>query len=166
MQRYDETNIIFETMHGSRLYGLHSPDSDWDVFQVVRTGHKTRQFKTETARERYDIVQVPLDIFLRGIDSGIPQHIEALFSRRKYWHDELYRPMIDNLRPNIPNAHITFARTIKKFKLSNNPKKVKAALRLELQLEALLRDGYFNPELTKDQKRQLTLNFEIFGADK
>ena len=61
------SDLVFETVHGSRLYGLAHGDSDHDVFRVTTsTRSRARHFK----RGAEDICEVGISIFLERAQSG------------------------------------------------------------------------------------------------
>ena len=87
--------VIFETIHGSHLYGLNHAGSDVDLLSVY-------DFKRPKASHKItnelDHVRIGVFRFLDLAYSGAHQSVEALFSPYKEWTDERWRSMLENVR--------------------------------------------------------------------
>lgn len=142
--------VLFRTVHGSRLYGLHHAGSDYDYYTVVS--------KVKTARAKYakqsivdgvDSVVVDFGTWIGQCQLGVPQALEAMFS------DQI---IIDKIGPFRHNFYVgtqcwdRYLRTIKSFALDeeNSFKKKRHALRLACNFQDLRRWGRFNPQLVMD----------------
>lgn len=152
---------ILETIHGSRLYGLHDKNSDYDYYKVIDNSGYTTQNITDSE----DTVYVTLNDFLRHVANGVPQALEALWSPYVVL-DPNYSPMIDNLRPSIIKSVQTYRRAINNFSLSyggrtkvhydrqsdRTKRKFKIhAMRLTLNLDTLVSQGKFDPTLSQGE---------------
>lgn len=135
-------NLIFETIHGSHLYNLAHEGSDRDMYYVFSDSRRARQ----SVHGDDDVVRVGWDDFLDKALSGSHQSLEALFSPVKVWHDERYRPYIENIIVPAGPVRGKYMRTIKKFAYSDF-KRRRHALRLALNLQELTVHGRFNPQL-------------------
>lgn len=139
--------ILFKTIHGSHLYGLSTPSSDTDYYVVV--SGKNRNLNRQTIVDGIDTNVVCFDSFLRLATKGVPQALEAMFSRE---------PEIDHigfLRSSFfatgPTVRDTYRRTIKNFWKGTDLKRKRHALRLCLNYSQLQRTGQFNPRLSENE---------------
>ena len=145
--------LLLSTIHGSRLYGMAKPDSDYDWFEIY--GFQKGRAKQRIAGSD-DRTKAPYDRFMRYCEKGVPQYLEAMFSdmadydnmpfdRKQYYH------------PGMINVRDTYFRTIKSFWLSgtenNDLKRKRHAMRLTLNLREMHGDGNgrFNPTMTPAQ---------------
>lgn len=141
---------LYVTRHGSRLYGLSNPNSDYDYYCVVSEKVRAKQVMFG----EFDVTTVGYSTFLDYCAKGSPQALEAMFSdhaefdnmpfdRRLYYH------------PGMTNVRHTYFRTIKAFwhegQEQNNFKMKRHAMRLTLNLRELHERGRFNPTLTPAQ---------------
>ena len=152
--------LLFSTVHGSRLYGLHHADSDYDRFEVYGW-IKTRGRQTMYARE--DVTKTSFDRFMRYCDKGVPQYLEAIFSKMA---TEDHIPYIrENYYPNMVNVRDTYMRTIKAFWAegteTGSMKRRRHAARLRLNLIAMEETGRFNPTLTEAQRHLVTMQANV-----
>lgn len=136
--------IIFETVHGSHLYGLNHAKSDYDIFRVVLADTPK---SVHTFDGAYDYVEVGLSLFLNRAVSGSHQSVEALFSHEKAWGDTSYQPMLENVFVGGPEVFAKYERTITSFSYGDF-KRRRHACRLALNLSGLRREQRFNPRLT------------------
>lgn len=138
-------DVLFKTIHGSKLYGLSHENSDDDFYTVIP--------KVKTAKARYskhkivgqeDSVVVDFGTWLEQCRKGVPQALEAMFSQM---------PIVDNiseLRSGFrvgTEVYDTYLRTIKSFALQDEFKMKRHALRLALNLRSIRKEGRFNPTL-------------------
>jgi hypothetical protein len=153
--------VIFSTIHGSRLYGMSTPDSDEDIFMVTdsRSAKARHSVNQETG---YDQCLVGLDTFLRRIFEGSHQSVEALFSPYKVWHSrpEL-KDYLESMRINGPEVYAKYERTIKRFCFGDFKRRRHAA-RLALNLADLRAYGKFNPVMSPTQIRYAGLAAERY----
>lgn len=140
--------LLLSTPHGSRLYGLHHANSDFDRFEVY--GYDKFKPKQKIVGSD-DVVKASLDKFLIYCEKGVPQYLEAMFSQQA---------TVDNMEgiretyvPNMTNVRATYKRTIKSFWLAgveeDDFKRRRHAWRLWFNLQDLEEDGRFNPTLNE-----------------
>ena len=147
--------LLFSTVHGSRLYGLAHAESDFDRFEVYGW-IKSRGRQKMYGRE--DVTKTSFDRFMRYCDKGVPQYLEAMFSEMA---TEDHIPYIrKNYHVNMTNVRDIYARTIKAFWMrgeeETSMKMRRHALRLLENLHSMESTGRFNPTLTEAQAASLT----------
>jgi hypothetical protein len=144
-------DVLFKTVHGSRLYGLSHDGSDEDFYTVV-SKVKTNKAKYSTHKIVGDTDSVVVDMgtWLRYCEMGVPQALEAMFSNMA---------VVDHLAPLRAQYHVgtevyaRYLRTIKSFALNDDPDEYKAmkkrrhAVRLALNMNEMRERGRFNPTL-------------------
>lgn len=152
--------LLMQTPHGSRLYGLAHANSDNDTFEVW-AGRRTRQ----TVQGSEDVLRVSYDDFLKGVAKGVPQFLEALYSPYKTVDrlDHL------DLHPSYWTAVNTYLRTIKSFWLSvglgpEGFKKRRHSARLAWNLQEFMERGRFNPVLD-DEGREWCEQYALGALD-
>lgn len=159
-----ERQVLFKTVHGSRLYGLAHENSDEDFYTVVSKQpvdtRWNRQTKARYAKQKItgdtDSMIIDLGTWLEQCRSGVPQALEAMFSDQVVGEDR-----IASLRYNYragTGVFERYLRTIKSFALAEDEtiKKRRHALRLALNLNDMARTGRFNPTLTKEDADYIT----------
>lgn len=154
--------VLFKTVHGSRLYGLAHAGSDEDFYTVV-TKKEANKFGKQT-KARYakqtiigdeDSMVVDFGTWVEMCKSGVPQALEAMFS------DMVLEDRIEDFRRGFrvgTEVYARYYRTIKSFALAEDDsfKKRRHALRLALNLNELGRTGRFNPTLSEADARYIT----------
>lgn len=160
------TDTIFSTVHGSRLYGLETETSDYDMFTV--TTSTTRKARQRVSLSGVDSVTVGLDTFIRRCNEGSHQSVEALFSPLKIWgmneSARMWRHYLEGMRITSPDAYAKYERTIKSFCFGNF-KLRRHAGRLALNLADLRVEGKFNPMLSPASKRYIGLAAERYTGE-
>lgn len=142
-------DIIFSTIHGSRLYGLDRPGSDIDTFTVLDNESKL----DHNLESPFDCTAVGIKRFLELCQSGSHQSLEALFSPVKIWHPQEWRkwkPYLDSLHIGGSEVFEKYERTIKKF-CYGDLKQRRHAVRLAFNLKEMRETGRFNPRLSESQ---------------
>lgn len=151
----EKDTVLFKTIHGSRLYGLAHANSDEDYYVVTPT---TRTKKALNAKHRMegvlDTVTTDFASFSRMAQLGVPQALEAMFSKKSTSpFFESYRSGWFASDPEVVDRYI---RTIHAFSMDESDKQVKYrrhALRLSLNLDELVHTGRFNPTLNRRDVR-------------
>lgn len=156
---------IFATQHGSYLYGTAHSESDRDMFTVVaKEPYRTHNSKPRLSRQIWgtaedgtltDSLMVDFSTFMLGCEKGVPQYLEAMFSR------EAYIDKIEDFRNNfrVGTAVIpTYLRTIRHFSHDERQpeKRKRHALRLAANARSILERGRFDPRLSPEQVVQFT----------
>lgn len=147
---------IFRSLRGSRLYGLHCEDSDYDWFEVYADSRRTRQrqYINDDGIE-VDVIRMGLGNFLRLVDeTKMPNAIEVLANpNADIAHN--WQPFFHNLRtPPVRSAlrFIHVARGIMIQHANNLSSKHKLHVaRLISQANDLIYHGVFNPRLTPER---------------
>lgn len=146
--------VLFKTVHGSRLYGLAHKDSDHDFYTVVSKVKRVKaKYAKQTIHDGVDSMVVDFGTWLMQVENGVPQACEAMFSQM---------PLVDNL-PGFrqgyrlgTEVYARYLRTIKSFALNEEEdydfafKKRRHALRLACNLNDIGRYGRFNPTLDEN----------------
>lgn len=143
-------NLIFTTIHGSRLYGLAHPRSDWDVYEVYE-GWDT-ELKQSVANG-VDTVRGDLGAFVIRAATGSHQSLEALFSPVKTWAPGMERkwgPYLEGFRVTGSEVFEKYERTIKKFCYADYKRK-RHAIRLAYNLGDLREFCRFDPRMKPEQ---------------
>lgn len=84
----ERARVQLETIHGSHLYGLNRPGSDLDTYRVVVSDPygDPRTLTSLRTRQRIDgeddVLETNLTAFLLKCNEGVPQALEAMFSRK------------------------------------------------------------------------------------
>jgi len=145
-------DILLETIHGSRLYGLARPDSDTDTYRVV-LGGQTRQHVSPV--HGTDVLTVTLPDFLTYVAQGSHQALEALWSPIKTV-DSRYAPLFAGLHPDLANATSRYVGAIINMGTQHGKTRItgysqitmkyrRHMLRLASNLRDLFCTGGFNP---------------------
>lgn len=66
--------LLLRALSGSRLYGTHRPDSDWDFYEV-HDHVRPRQSKSGDL----DVIRMPLSKWLRLCEAGTHQALDAMW---------------------------------------------------------------------------------------
>lgn len=140
------SEVLFTTVHGSRLYGFSHSNSDYDSYIV--TDSVSNKARNKIVGDN-DTVTVGLSRFMELAYSGSHQSLEALFSPYKEYTEEglKYETYIENTRIFGGEVFEKYMRTIKKFSFGDY-KRRRHAVRLAINLTELRRDGRFSPNLT------------------
>lgn len=138
-------DLLFETPHGSHLYGLAHAGSDQDFYRVTKRGRPRQSIV-----DNIDITTQPYARFLSLCEKGVPQALEAIFSQQATVNH--ISSITDNFVIGNANMRETYYRTIRNF-WDGSYKQKRHAVRLLLNLqEALGRgQGRFNPTLSPYQ---------------
>ena len=137
---------VLSTVAGSHLYGLNHASSDYDTYEVVLTGC-TKQ----TVVGRFDLTTVTLRDYLKQVEKGVPQALEALFSPVKRVEPE-WAAYFASLRPDYYSTLAIYQRTIRSFLEGETSKKWKHAVRMSFNLRDIRAEGLFDPRLDVGQR--------------
>lgn len=149
-------DILFRTIHGSRLYNLANEHSDEDYFTVLANRPKRRaRYAKQTIIGEIDSLVMDLSTFMRYCDMGVPQALEAMFS--PFPEESKIEDLRWAYRPNLANMRDRYVRTIKAFALSDDFKRRRHAFRLCLNLTEAMDTGRFNPWLMPTDAARITM---------
>ena len=137
---------ILSTVSGSHLYGLNHATSDYDPYEVVLTGC-TKQ----AVVGRFDLTTVTLRDYLKQVEEGVPQALEALFSPVKVVEPE-WAAYFEALRPDYYSTLTTYQRTTRNFLEGGTVKRWRHAVRMSFNLRDFRAEGVFNPRLDAGRK--------------
>ena len=137
---------ILSTVAGSHLYGLNHATSDYDTYEVVLTGC-TKQ----SVVGRFDLTTVTLRDYLKQVEKGVPQALEALFSPVKQVEPE-WAAYFEALRPDYYSTLAIYQRTIRNFLNAGDAKRWRHAVRMSFNLQDFQAKGVFNPRLDVGQR--------------
>jgi predicted nucleotidyltransferase len=160
-----KTRILLRTEHGSHLYGLATPTSDLDFYEIFEypwLKHRPKKQVFQTITNDEDVTEASLDRFVDMCFKGIPQALEALFSSEDHWveyHTSWYdkREYIAFELPKHKEAIVeTYKRTTLNFLKSEEFKRDRHALRLMLNITDFKNHGDFNPTLSETQCEEIT----------
>jgi hypothetical protein len=167
-----KTYVILRCLHGSHLYGLATPQSDYDYYEIydfMNHRYRPRKQSDQRIKDDLDEVKISLDRFTDICFKGVPQAIEVLFSPPEAWIIEngwidISAQIKDELKYNILTILETYRRTALKFFYSdkNIEKKRRHAFRLLINAKQLKTSGTMKPKLTEEQIKlinKLTASF-------
>lgn len=153
---------LLRTQHGSKLYGLATPQSDQDIYEIYSYNFLNyrptiRKQSRQTINEDEDKLRISLDRFESLLYKGVPQTLEALFARSEYWiswHEE-WPTIRDELAKNLWQYRYTvcdtYCRTAINFMRQEDFKKNRHAFRLCININDYMNDAKFNPTLDSNQ---------------
>lgn len=144
-----EHNVLFRTVHGSRLYGLSHEDSDYDWYTVVeKVKNRKATYSTHSIVDGVDSVVVDFGTWIDYCTKGVPQALEAMFS------EKATTDSIAEFRAGFKvgtQVYERYLRTIKSFAMQDEFKTKRHALRLALNMHEMRYYGRFNPTLNQTQ---------------
>ena len=154
---------VFTTVAGSRLYGMSHDDSDYDTFTVVTGRRRKGRHHVNGDQDR---VVVTLPRFLDLVTSGSHQSVEALFSPYKEWNPqyESLRPFLESYRITGPEVFAKYERTIKSF-CYGDFKRRRHAVRLMWGLSQLRDRGFLVPVLRPQEVEYATILAETLEGE-
>lgn len=138
-------HVLFKTIHGSHLYGLSHENSDRDFYTVVdKVKSNKARFAKQTITGDEDSMVVDFGTWLGLCSKGVPQALEAMFSKMAV-HDDI--PYFRQGFKVGTEVYDTYLRTIKSFIMTGEYKKKRHGLRLALNLNSIREFGKFDPTL-------------------
>jgi predicted nucleotidyltransferase len=152
---------IFETIHGSRLYGLSHANSDYDYLRVLPFGVSKRSEHEITGT--VDAKTYDLPKFLRMAGNGYPQAVEAMFSEAAFTDEIGY--LRKSFHPSQSSMIGSYNRRVRGFVNIGNHKSKRHALRLVHNLNEFLVNGRFNPTLDEDVIDRITEQAHAEGSE-
>lgn len=143
------TNVLFKTVHGSRLYGLSHADSDYDYYTVVDKV-KTNKAKYATHRIVGDVDSIVVDFgtWIGQCTRGVPQALEAMFAGGEFAQVDKLKAFRSGFKVGTDEVLSRYLRTIKAFIFEDDYKHKRHGLRLALNMNSLRAHGRFNPTLS------------------
>ena len=167
-----KTKVILRTEHGSHLYGLARPDSDYDYYEIydfLNRKWRPKKQSDQTISGDLDVVRISLDRFTHLCFSGVPQAVEVLFSPPEAWVvEDGWQSVSDQIKTELPDHMPTILETYRRTALNffyskkDPEKRRKHAFRLLLNAGELKASGKMHSRLDGDQVdllNQLTTSF-------
>lgn len=137
--------LLYKVLIGSRLYGTHRKDSDYDWLEVHSS---MRSRPRQVIQGDDDTIKVTLSTFMTLASEGRHQMLEAMFAPKT--EIDMFYNMRRNFYPDTAKTVNLYRRTIYKFgdhKMRKRDKAMQTALRMTYNLEEFLEKGRFNPVL-------------------
>jgi predicted nucleotidyltransferase len=168
-----KTKVILRVEHGSHLYGLARPDSDYDYYEIYDFLNRNWRPKKQTKQKiqgDQDELRISLERFEDLCFKGVPQCVEVLFSPPEAWIyvENSWHSTSDRVKSELPN-HMpaildTYRRTALNFFYSkkDTEKKQRHAFRLLLNAKELKASGAMHSRLNVNQVElinELTASF-------
>ncbi|MFS0885308.1 hypothetical protein [Aeromicrobium sp. 179-A 4D2 NHS] len=154
---------LFETPTGSRLYGNARPDSDFDLFRVIVNDPHRKRARNAAQTMKYDpllgrtddVTVVDLSTFMTYASMGVPQYVEAAYSRIPTV-DRLGEAFRLSLRPTLASARSKYSGAIAhhwtRGSSSGDVKTLRHTHRMAYQWVTFVSRGLsFNPTLTAEE---------------
>lgn len=156
---------IFKTLTGSRLYGYHRANSDYDyrgvflapidqILGLTRLQETQKQMITSTDHETSDNVFYELRKFCNLALKGNPNILEIIFAQQEHWRsvDPYWVPFYVDRHAFLSKQlyapyHGFMVSEIKKLEKNYDQKGAANAWRLGIQAVQILETGTFNPTL-------------------
>lgn len=149
--------ILAKTLTGSRLYGTHHDQSDWDYSIIhldpTRTGHRKYDNQSQKFQGDDDNQRRSLHSFVMSCYKGSPNDLDTLFSPLWEFYAPEWRPFFQSIRPNYVSATHRFKSFMKVYSEneSNQWKSTRHMFRLGLNGYKLQTTGFYNPQLTAQE---------------
>lgn len=157
-----KTKTILKCEHGSHLYGLATPESDHDYYEIydfLNHRYRPKKQSIQTIDGDQDELRISLDRYEHLCYMGVPQAVEVLFSPTESWIEVtddwrlVSRDIKRHLCDHMPKVLDTYRRTAMNFYLSkkDSEKKQRCAFRLVFNAGELKKTGHMNSRLTGTQ---------------
>ena len=144
-------DVLFKTLHGSRLYGMSHENSDYDYYTVVdKVKTDKAKFASQTILDGVDSLVIDFGTWIEQCKDGVPQALEAMFSNMAV--EDKITGFRTQFYAGTP-SHDRYLRTIRSFIYSNKDvyKRKRHGLRLAYNFVDLKRYGRFDPTLAKSR---------------
>lgn len=140
--------LLLRTVHGSRLYGLHNENSDYDWYEVHSNEPKLKStWVQQKIVGQDDTLRIDLSTFMLYADRSAHQTLDAMFS--KQCEVNLIEDLCKSYRINTGTFVPLYNRTIRNFWELPKLKHKRHAVRLTLQLQQGLTYGRFDPTMDR-----------------
>lgn len=153
---------IAYTLTGSRLYGTHHAQSDYDYVTLyvdsTQKGHRKSDNKAHKLHEDQDNQYRSLDSFLESCAKGSPNDLDTLFSPLMEFYAPEYRPLLTQFRPNYGEAYKRCLGMISAYEAKMEDNSLKATrhmFRIAMNGYKLQTQGWYNPRMTKQELARL-----------
>ncbi len=152
--------LLLRTVHGSRLYGTHHENSDYDYLEVYANKVPSpAKYIKQSIKGTSDVIRMNLSTFSLYACRSSHQILEAMYSEK--CEVDLITDYRKSFLINTGTFVPLYMRTIKKFEETQDLKKNRQAVRLALNMREGLYYGKFDPTLDPDiVKRLLSASVE------
>jgi hypothetical protein len=146
----NEPTVLFETVFGSKLYGLAHEGSDNDTYRVVSELGGRRKNKTKhVIAGNEDVFTIDLKSFMYEANVAHPQALEAMFSTVA--NEGPFSAYRRGFRVSLSTMHESYRERVT-VESRGGMKQRRHALRWALNFrEAVNRGGIFNPTLSVEE---------------
>lgn len=150
---YVRDDVIFATVHGSYLYGTAHAESDLDFYVVVEGGESKKEIFGTQNGYVIDVSQKPVEDFVRLLQEGTHEAVEALYSPYSVWDESsAWYSFLKSQKVNLAlfaKKHLSAADSFREL-AGAKPEEAKKFLahadRLENNVEeAYANNGFYNP---------------------
>lgn len=128
--------MLLRAVAGSRLYGTHRPDSDFDFYEV-----HDRIRNKQTIRDGVDTIRVNLSDWIRYAEKGTHQALDAMWCPPEYTEVDVLREFRLSFRPDPFRASNQLYATAKAM----DDTKPKHSNRLYWCAQRVLDFGWYDP---------------------
>lgn len=135
--------LLLRMVTGSRLYGTHRPDSDWDRYEIhdkIKASHKLGGVRNDQ-----DVMQWSLSLFMKVAAKGGHNALDLMFADPGWPEVDLIPDLRASFVADPYNAHVRFSRTIQSYLDKGTPKGLMNAQRLSDNLDSIWKTGRYNP---------------------
>lgn len=158
LQSYLSEDTIFITPTGSRLYGLETPESDYD-FTVVSSG---KRISTADVTDHLDIRRVDFITLSKGLrDKPGGVYLEAIYSQEKILGPRapLHMGYLDRFVPALPALRASMFKMASAVLHEDLYKRVRFAVYLASRWNQWYWSGqqYYDPRLTAAEREAVEL---------
>lgn len=140
------------TPTGSRLYGTHHADSDYDYVTLYtdnnKTGHEKRKNLSQRLDGDDDVQRRSMDSFVRSCFEGSANDLDILYSTQWQYNDERYVPFLRSIRPDYTKARSKFQGYMGTYASRDDFKSTRHLFRVALNGRKLFTHGRYNPTHT------------------
>jgi len=160
--------FILKSMHGSHLYGMATPLSDLDTYEIYdfcNQNYRPKKQAKQNIHENEDNVSISLQKYREYCLKGVPQTVEVAFADQSKWiqYDVEWHNIRNELQKLIthkkclPDVLETYRRTALSFMRGGDFKRFRHALRLCINARELKETGKMNPTLNQDDIDRITV---------
>lgn len=144
--------LLLRAAAGSRLYGTHNEDSDYDVYEIYDTLESKRRKAKQKQVGKDDVIKTDLSRWMMLCHTS-HQALDCMFAPAEFCDIDLIGDFRRSYFANTGTVIPAFRRAIKNFEGSDSLKKRRHAVRLRLHVEDLIRYGRYNPHLDENRLR-------------
>lgn len=151
--------LISMTPTGSRLYGTHHAESDYDYVMIYTdsslTGHNKHKNMKQKLQGDDDVQRRSLDSFIISCNKGSANDLDVLYSSQWEYGDPKYAPLLKSIRPDYSQARGRFLAFMETYADSTDTKSTRHLFRVSLNGRKLLTHGRYNPTHTPQELKYL-----------